>query len=309
MVRATRSTRWKPRADRRIAAAASARSLRPGSSGVATRSSSSPSASALVRTPGRCSARPGPARAAATRRATSALPSAGGGRVRSAADTPGTSTCKIDAVEQRAGDPRLIIGGAARRAAAGERGIAEVAAAARVHRRDQLDPRRKGHVGVGAGDADASGLERLAQRIEHRALEFRQLVEEQDAEVREADLARADAQAAADQRRHRGAVVRRAERPAAPDLAAAELAGDRRDHRDFERFGRLERRKNARKARGEQRLARARRTAHQQIVPAGGGDLERALGDLLPLDLGQSGPPSGGFGLGRGRRRQPARCP
>ena len=45
-----------------------------------------------ARRPCRCSARPGPARAAATRRATSALPSAGGGKVRSAADTPGTST-------------------------------------------------------------------------------------------------------------------------------------------------------------------------------------------------------------------------
>ena len=210
---------------------------------------------------------------------------------------------KVDAVEQRARHARLIIGGAARRAAAGERGIAEMAAAARVHRRDQLDPRREGHVGVGAGDADAAGLERLAKRIEHRALEFGKLVEEQDAEVREADLARADAQAAADQRRHRRAVVRRPERPPAPDLAAAELARDRGDHRHFERFGRLQRRQDARKAGGEQRLARARRAAHQQIVSAGGGDLERALGDFLALDLGEVGPAVGRLGLGRGRRR------
>jgi len=37
---------------------------------------------------------------------------------------------KVDAVEERPGHLRLIIGGAARRAAAGERGIAEMAAAA-----------------------------------------------------------------------------------------------------------------------------------------------------------------------------------
>ena len=130
----------------------------------------------------------------------------------------------------------LIIGGAARRAAAGERRIAEMATAARVHRRDQLDPRREGHMGIGARHADASGLERLAQRIEDRALEFRKLVEEQHAEVREADLARANAQPAANERRHRRAMVRRPERPLALDLAAAELTRDRRHHRYFERF-------------------------------------------------------------------------
>ena len=43
---------------------------------------------------------------------------------------------------------------------------------------------------IGAGHADAAGFERLTQRIEHGALEFRKLVEEQDAEVGEADLAR-----------------------------------------------------------------------------------------------------------------------
>ena len=216
---------------------------------------------------------------------------------------------QIDAVEERTGDLGLIIGGAARGAAAGERGIAQMPAAARVHRRDQLYPRRKGHVGVGAGDADAAGLQRLAERIEHRPLEFGQFVEEQHAEMREADLAGAHAQAAADQRRHRRAVVRRAERPAAADPAAVQLARDRSDHRHFERFGRLQRRQDARQAGGEQRLSRARRAAHQQIVPARGRDLERALGDFLAFDLGEVGPADGRLGLGGGRARTPARCP
>ena len=88
-----------------------------------------------------------------------------------------------------------------------------MAAAARVHRRDELDPRREGHVRVGAGDADVAGLQRLAERIQHRALELGEFVEEQHAEVREADLAGPDAEPAADQRRHRRAMVRRAERP------------------------------------------------------------------------------------------------
>ena len=88
--------------------------------------------------------------------------------VRSAARHPWHFDMKVDPVEQRARHLGLIIGGAARRPAARQRGIAEMAAAARVHRRDQLDPRREGDMRVGAGDADAAGLERLAQRIEHR---------------------------------------------------------------------------------------------------------------------------------------------
>ena len=61
--------------------------------------------------------------------------------------------------------------------------------------------------------------------------------------------------------------------------------------------------------RGEQRLARARRPAHQQIVPARRGDLQRALGDFLPLDLREVRPPTGGLGFGRWRRRHAARYP
>ena len=47
---------------------------------------------------------------------------------------------EVDTVEQRAGQPRLIVGGAARiRAAlAGEARLAGAAAAARVHRGDEL---------------------------------------------------------------------------------------------------------------------------------------------------------------------------
>src|SRR5205085_2276581 len=125
--------------------------------------------------------------------------------------------------------------------------------------------------GVGPGDADASGFQRLAKGIKDRPLEFGKLIEEQHAEVRHADLARSNAKAAADQCRHRGAVMRRAERAAAADLAATELARNRRDHRYFQRFARLERRQDARKTCREQRLARSRWAAHQQIMPASSG--------------------------------------
>jgi len=40
-------------------------------------------------------------------------------------------------------------------------------------------------VGVGAGDHGAAGFDRLAQSLERRALEFRQLIQKQDAQMRE----------------------------------------------------------------------------------------------------------------------------
>ena len=51
---------------------------------------------------------------------------------------------QVDAVEQRPGDARLVVLGAFGRAPAGQRGIVEIAAAARIHRRDELHARRIG---------------------------------------------------------------------------------------------------------------------------------------------------------------------
>ena len=62
---------------------------------------------------------------------------------------------------------------------------------------------------IGARDRDLAGLERLAQRIEHLRLEFGKLVEEQHAVMGERDFAGLGAQAAADQRRHAGRMMRR----------------------------------------------------------------------------------------------------
>jgi cellulose biosynthesis protein BcsQ len=51
-----------------------------------------------------------------------------------------------------------------------------MAAAARVHRRDQLEPGWVGDMAAGAGDGDAPGFERLAQGFERRAVELRNYV-------------------------------------------------------------------------------------------------------------------------------------
>ena len=101
----------------------------------------------------------------------------------------------------------------------------------------------------------------------------------------EADLARAHLQPAAGERGHAGRMVRRAERAGAADPPRFEHSRDRLHHGHLERLGRGEVRQDAGQAAGEQALARTGRADHQQIVSACRGDLERALGGLLPLDL------------------------
>ena len=117
---------------------------------------------------------------------------------------------EIDAVKQRARQPRLILGGTAyvRSATAGEAGIAGAAAAAGIHRRHQHEARRIGDAVIGSRNRDFSGLQRLPQRIEHRALEFGELVEKQHAAMRERHFARPRAQSATDQGRHRRGMMR-----------------------------------------------------------------------------------------------------
>src|SRR3546814_16780087 len=59
----------------------------------------------------------------------------------------------------------------------------QMPATARVHGGDELEARRVGHMGVGARHHHAPGLDRLAQRLQGGTLEFRQLVEEEHAEM------------------------------------------------------------------------------------------------------------------------------
>jgi hypothetical protein len=119
---------------------------------------------------------------------------------------------------------------------------------------------------VGAGDRDFAALQRLAQRVESLRLEFRQLVEEEHAVMRERDLAGPGAQAAADQRRHAGGMVRAAERPPVRERAAFDLARDRGDHRHLQQFRRRQRRQDGGEPRRQHRLAGAGRSDHQQDV-------------------------------------------
>ena len=131
--------------------------------------------------------------------------------------------------------------------------------------------------------------------------------------MRAADLARPEpGRAAADDGGHRRRVVRRPERrrreqPVAgsPRPAADQTA------RHLEGVERVERREQPGEPLGEHRLAGAGRPDEEEVVPAGGGDLEGAPGEHLAPDLGEVGraapsAPGAAPGAGRARRRQPS---
>jgi len=80
-------------------------------------------------------------------------------------------------------------------------------------------------------------------------------------------------------------MMRGAERTAVGERAALDLARYRGDHGDLEQLRRRQRRKDGSEPRCQHRLAGTGRPDHEQIVTAGGGDLERALGAFLALDV------------------------
>jgi len=135
---------------------------------------------------------------------------------------------------------------------------------------------------------DAAGLERLAQHLEHPAIELRQLIEEQHAVMRQRNLAGARIAAAAHQRYRGRGVMGRAIRALSPTLQA-KAAGERLNRRSLQRIGFVHGRKDAGQPLREHRLAGAGRADHQEAVAAGSGDFQRALRVCLAFDFGEVG--------------------
>ena len=79
--------------------------------------------------------------------------------------------------------------------------------------------------------------------------------------------------------------MRFAEGPVAGYAAFGQKARKRVDHRGFQRFRRGQGRQDAGKPCGEHRLAAAGRADHEQVMPPGGGDFQRAFGAFLAFHL------------------------
>ena len=85
--------------------------------------------------------------------------------------------------------------------------------------------------------------------------------------------------------------MRCAERPLSHErLPRLQLPDDAVHARDLERLVQRERREDAGKPLGQHRFAGAGWPYHQQVVPAGRGNLQRALDRFLSLDVGEVRP-------------------
>ena len=158
IIRATRSTRWKLRADQPSRVVAACRKREAASSSRQCR------VERVAREPGVARAlagdgdRPGGKDPLANHAARLAV---GRGREPFGIDR-GDLDLQVDAVEQRPADARLIAQHRVGCAAAGLRRIAELAAGAGVHGGDELEAGRELGLAGGARNDDAPGLERLA---------------------------------------------------------------------------------------------------------------------------------------------------
>ena len=166
---------------------------------------------------------------AATRDRDTARDASAGAAASSAARGRGIGDDEVEPVEQRAGELVAIRGEALRRARA-LRG--RIAAARRTgtgssSRRAGTAPGRRARPAARAIETTPSSSGCRSPSSAGRA-NSAQLVEEQNAAMREARLARPDARAAADDRRGRRAVVRRAERRRAKQRLLGRRAGRRR---------------------------------------------------------------------------------
>ncbi len=138
----------------------------------------------------------------------------------------------------------------------------------------------------GARDGDGVVFERLAHDFEHVARKLGQLVEKEQAVVRERDFAGTRNDAAADQAGVGDGVVRRTERALGNEAGRGiEHSGDGVDLGGLERFFKGERSEDRGQALGEHGFAGAGRADHEDVVAAGGGDFESALGGLLAAHI------------------------
>ena len=203
---------------------------------------------------------------------------------------------EVDPVHERTAEAALVARELQRRAGAA---VGRPGARAAVARRHHDRVRREVERALPARDLDAPLLERLPQGVDGAARELGQLVEEEDAPVRERDLAGHRPRAAPDEALRGDRVVRRAEGPLGREPPVADPGGAVHLG-DLERLLEARRRQDSGEATGEHGLAGSGRADHEQVVPARGRDLERPLGVLLAAHVGEVGALRGASSAGSG---------
>lgn len=143
---------------------------------------------------------------------------------------------QVEPVHQWAGDTPEIVFPAGRDTGAGAGRVGQVAAFAGVRRRDEHEAARVFHMGIGPRDHDLASLDRLAQGFEDRAVELGEFVHEQHTVMGQRCLPRSRLPTAADDRGHRGRVMRLAKGAAAGNAALIQQPGEGVYHRGLQRF-------------------------------------------------------------------------
>ena len=197
---------------------------------------------------------------------------------------------EVETVEKGSRKPVPIRREPLRRAGAFGGLVSPPTAGTEVHRPDKDEPSRKNRVSLHAGDCDRPVLKRLPQRLEGRAVELRELVQEEDAAVRERRLAGTRPRTSADDGRRRRGVVRGAERgPVDERPAGGEQAGNRVNTGYLERLLERQLREDPWQPSGEHRFSRPGRARHQKVVPARRRQLESASSAFLAAHVGEVG--------------------
>ena len=185
---------------------------------------------------------------------------------------------QIDAVQKRSGDLLHVPLHLPGRAGAPSRGVSPPAAAAGVHGGDELEPGGQMQRAGGAGHGDGALLQGLAHGLQHVPAELRQLVEEQHAVVGQGHLPGPQLGASAGEGGGRGGVMGSAEgTPGQQRPAGVRHSGHRPDAAALQRLGAGHVRQDGGQALGQHGLACAGGADEQQVVAAGGGDLQRPL--------------------------------
>ena len=195
---------------------------------------------------------------------------------------------EVDPVQQRAGDLFHIPLHIPVRAGAAVGGMAPPAAAAGVHGADQLESGRQMQRAAGTGHSDRPLLQGLAHSLQHVPAKFRQLVQKQNTVVGQGHLPRPQGRAAAGQCRGGGGVVGRAEGAAGQQgVCRIRQPGHRPDAGGLQGLPGGQVRQNGGQPFGQHGLAGTGRADEQQVMSAGGSDLQRPFYVLLPHHVPQ----------------------
>ena len=194
---------------------------------------------------------------------------------------------KVDPVQQGTGKFLQVTAFFLRLADASQLHLAP-AAGTGVHGRAQNEPGGESTAAAGPRNGHAPRFEGLAEHFEDVPLELRQFVQKEHPVVGQTDLPRTGIVAPAQKPRVRNGVVGRGEGPPGEDgRAGTQESQHAVDAAGFEGLLQRHGRQDPREPGGEHTFARTRRAAHEDIVAARRGDLQRPLGQLLALDFGE----------------------